>query len=185
LVSGAEPSIEEKHQRINPPHKLPTFTRKTLLWSGAVLICAAITIGGYKLLFAKSNQNSSISEAAYQQFLSQQQYVNFPVYYPASLPAGYTLNPDSISSQGGTYSFALKSPTGTDLVTIEQARPPVLERVTKTKSVSNSIGTAYIANLNGQQAGMAISDKTLVTISGTNAGAEQLTQIIQALKPLK
>lgn len=184
LEAEASPEMEKSdHISASSNSETVAWLRSHLKLIVLGLVGLAVTCLLVYWLFLRSD-HSGINEATYQQFVSWGKSTTFPVYYPGALPEGYGIETNSISSKTTTYSFIVTAPNGINLVVIEQPRPMVIERVTKTKDIATSLGKAYLANLNGQQAGFILTDKTLVTISSANASGDQLTQVIQSLRPL-
>lgn len=183
-IGSSRPKDIKQQDGHGSPRRVRSHKRKIWPVFLALTLVVLIAGGGYWLHSSRSNDNKGLDKAARLQFIDQQKFADFPVYYPATPPEGYKIDPSSIMAQGQTFSFTAMAPNGTKLVVIEQARPPVMEQVTKIKDVTTGIGKAYVADLNGQKAGFIIGKKTLITISAANADGNQITALIQSLKLL-
>lgn len=92
--------------------------------------------------------------------------VNFPVYYPASLPSGYQFN--GAEAQGTIVNLFYSFDGSKQLIITQQPKPVLIEEVTKTKEFSTTIGEAYLANLNGRTVGFVRTEKTLIILTSAS-----------------
>jgi len=140
--------------------------------AGAILLALLLLIAGY-LVFHKGNKPAVVDIS---QLQAAKQYVNFQIYYPKPQP-GYMLQPNTVQANNGVVSFIYGY--GSDNINIsEQAQPPVVEQVTKTRQFSTPAGSAYLADLNGHTAGFIQADKTLVILSSSGNIPDKLQSLM-------
>lgn len=104
--------------------------------------------------------------------------------YPANLPAGFSVVPNSVTSYEGSAMFGLAH--GDSRVTVtQQPRPKIIEEVDKIKDVEVASGKAYIADLEDRLVGFLLTDTTLTMVSATKQlEAEVLADLLASLAPL-
>ncbi len=95
-----------------------------------------------------------------------QHTVASPLYYPASLPAGFSLTEGSVAVfESNVLTYSIAGVDGKTISITEQPRPALIEEVKKTRSFKTPIGSGYIADLEGRTAGFLLTDKTLLIAS--------------------
>lgn len=168
-------------QQADSQHTPSRTTKKIVVW-----LCLVVLLGlGVGLgLFAVSSQKPNQAETLPSSVVSA---VNFPLYYPKPLPAGWQLNANSPNVfENNVINFSLNNQKAASQVVItEQRKPPVIEEVTKTKKFKTSLGDAYLADLNGHTAGFILADKTLIILSTSGHVADdQLVAIMQNMSAI-
>lgn len=112
-------------------------------------------IGTYSLLHRPANPLAIYAQS-----------VDFPLYYPSSLPDGYSISQDT-SYSDNTIFFTIRSSNG-DIVVAQQKVPDQTStmRVDGFSSVSTGIGTLTLGSVNGTATGFVTTDRTLISLRG-------------------
>ncbi len=84
----------------------------------AILTCSLLSISAFVLY-----QHFS-AQSAPQPLRHTARLVNFPLYYPAALPAGYIFDSDSLSSTTSVVLFSLHNPSTGDIISISEQPTP-------------------------------------------------------------
>lgn len=157
-----------------------TINRKKLLISGGIVVAALVVVIGLFLVNWLSHGDSGVKK----QFSELQKSVEFPLYYPNELPAGYSVNAKSLQSHDEIVNFSVNH-SATKFIVTEQPLPPLMEDVKKIDEFDAKAGKAYIADLEGNTAGFIKTEKTLIIIGGaTRAQADLLRQFMETLVKL-
>lgn len=150
--------------------------KKLSLAAGAVLAAAAIFGAGWLL---KGSDSSKTIPAS----ITRQ--VNFSLYFPSPMPAGFTYMKDTATFQIGQvyYKFA----DGTKRVTVsEQPMPqkrPDLSLMSGYRIYSSPLGQAAIGTSFGQAAAVVLTKTTVITMNSVgNVSTQQLQTAINNLK---
>jgi hypothetical protein len=119
--------------------------------------------------------------------------VNYPLYYPTRLPAGYQIDTASVSSpQQGVFIFYMTGPKGAKLYMSEEARPLAFNFSTFYSSIKDSkksiVGdhTIVVGRINNNQIEIAswVNHKTWVLSNTTaNIPSSQLMSMLNSLTP--
>lgn len=157
-------------------HKERTILR---IMTAVVIVLALVVAGlGWLLL------NKSTPDALKTRLEQLESSVNFPLYYPTTMPEGLALN-STAKKDSDTITFTLTYDEDKTAVVIQQARPPLMEEVTKTREFKTRAGKAYIANLNGKRAGFLVTDKSLVMLTSQfDMPTEDVEDLLRALAPV-
>ena len=105
-----------------PPPPTPAKRRRAKRWSlwvGLGLsIIAILTVAGWFVFLRQPPANAN-------PFTATDIAVNhFPIYYPLRLPAGYRIDPKSVTEpQAGVVVFTMRGPKGEKLYMSQEARP--------------------------------------------------------------
>lgn len=171
--------MEDEVEPTKPQNTGGTLTK----WRIAGLIFVAVMVLTGVLVWSSKHTASpkSVPTATNEIPKSVISAVNFPIYYPASLPAGYELS--DARAQGSIVNIYYRYATSKQLIITEQPRPLNIEEVTKTKEFTTPIGPAYLANLNGRTAGFVRADKTLIILtSSADITTSDLEQVMMNLQ---
>lgn len=145
----------------------PRRTGKKILLTSVLLLIITCTVAAaywYKFRPADSPIPANIQQSA-----------GFPLLYPASLPAGYHINPASFANSKGAVIFEADNQSGGKIVFSEQKRPATFDFPSFYKQglggaspFTTPVGEAAIGKANGQTIGTIATDQSwmLVTSSG-------------------
>ena len=156
--------------------------KNTLVVRGIVLGALALVAFAGTLTVLNALGNKGYDAEVY----AAQQSVGFPLYHPKKLPSGFTPTKDGSSGtvRGGVVNLTVET-WGKKVVISQQARPKLMEEVTKTKEWVASIGKAYIANLNEHVTGFIVTDKTLIIFSSADTvDTARLTDLMNSMVAL-
>jgi hypothetical protein len=165
-----------------PPKQSPKKTTKKakLIWLPIVLVLAIAAAGIWWFLL-KSN---TPKQPAFQQKLSALN-VSFPLYYPTSLPGGYSFNDGSISSASGVVLFTAKNNTGKQISFTEQQKPANYDfsNLSGTTEINTPLGKGYIEDFDVRTTGSLVGIKTWIIVNTSSPiGSESMQQILNSLQ---
>ncbi|HET9850864.1 MAG TPA: hypothetical protein VFP35_04565 [Candidatus Saccharimonadales bacterium] len=163
-------------------NKFSRLSAKLMVLSMAVLLLiAGAGFGAHYFLVKKSSPIPvNISRS-----------VNFPLLYPAKLPAGYKIDPSSFSSANDVVLFSARTTSGQKIVFTVQKRPPTFDFGTfyqqglASAAVFNTgAGQAAIGRANGQLIGSLATDQSWLIVSPSrgNISADSLRLILNSVK---
>jgi hypothetical protein len=141
----------------------------------AVVIGIAAVLTGARLLAGQSDPfPDSIREAA-----------NFPLYYSRNLPPGFSMPTKNAAKLAGGSATLQYIYQGHTIVLSMQAKPNAnLPEPLRLKDVGLAFGHGYVANINGQPAGIIEGDKTLMFITSEDKiDADVIAQFMRSLTP--
>jgi hypothetical protein len=150
---------------------------KRLLLILIVLLLAALGGGGWWYF---SNSSTGIPKKIVHS-------VNFPVYYPSPLPAGYSYEKGSAKVSGSLLVYNLQSGSMRISVTEQAApaHPPSLSDLPNFKSIDTLAGQAVIGSDRGIPVGILISNTTIVNLRTSNeVPNDVLGKVVQAMSSL-
>ena len=153
-----------------------------LLWGVvAVLVALTVVLGGLTL-----KSMSEASEDLHSSLEQIQSDIDFPLYYPSTLPKDFGLQNTSPSADGNAaVNYTLTYKDTIKIVVTQQPRPKLMEEVNKIREFNTPVGKAYVANLNGRKAGFLLTEKTLMIISSSHemevADLQQLLHLMGRL----
>jgi hypothetical protein len=153
-----------------------------LMWGFAAALAVLAVVLGLLVVKAKPEASGGLHTR-----LGQiQSEVGFPLYYPSSLPEGFTPYQDSARVDAKTaVSYALTYKESRKVVIALQPRPPLMEEVNKIREFLTPTGKAYIADLNGHKAGFLLTAETLMIISSTyELDTADLQALLHSMKGL-
>lgn len=156
-------------------HKLKTS--RIIGWTAGILIIVVLIAG---LTLVVTRKNSSLPEKTLKS-------ATFPVYYPKSLPTGYSLEENSqiYNKEEGFLSYTISTPSGSSLFITQQPKPRFIEETTHTEDIDSKYGNAFIANLEGRYAGFLYGEKTLVIITtGNTSNPDSQLQLSKEIKQI-
>ncbi len=118
--------------------------------------------------------------------------VDFPLYYPADLPKGLTVNKTSVIKGEGVVTYSIASSKGNALAVSEQAIPNKFnfdkfykENIELPQHVNTPEGKLTTGKLNGLSVCMLVTDKTWVIVNDAAGSAEgKLPSICRGLRPV-
>jgi hypothetical protein len=118
-----------------------------------------------------------------------QSRAGFPLYYPARLPSGYTVDKTTLSTTNKVVTYQIKDPRGKSLFVSLQPRPNNFdieafnrEVISDGISLTTTVGAATIGRLRENQVASILTEETWVLISDPNAVPQQeLKTIVQHL----
>ena len=185
LISDVVPTPEPQ-QSTTPTSRLRTKKFAVLAVIGVVVVC---TVAGVIVVSRKPTPSTPAATSTISAVQSDLQAlksdVKFPLYYPSPLPAGFTYTPSSVLLNGASISFPVTN-SGHQIQIIQQAKPRLTEELKKVKSFPVLGTDAYIADLEGHQAGFIKTATTLIIFSpvGDSIDVDQLQLLMQSIKPL-
>ncbi len=181
---------------MEPTHKPQTFRSKILrfipvkfrnarvaLVTGIVLVTAGVAI--FQIVFVPRSPFSSDLVSS----------VDFPLYYPTSLPAGFHLDTGSISSNNQVVVYGIVNPdrdNGTISISI-QAKPSgfnfddfYTHKLFHPVSRTTSNGTVMVgADDKGVFASLAAADSWVIATSSNKSLPTQVMTVMSGLKEIK
>ncbi|HET7637177.1 MAG TPA: hypothetical protein VFK47_00410 [Ktedonobacteraceae bacterium] len=146
-----------------------------------VCVVALATIGGRLWIFKPA-------PSPFKEALTQ---VVFPIYYPQPMPAGFTLDTQSIQVSGGIVFYTLRATNG-NTVTVTNQLPPIAmdpittfeTSLTEPEIVHTAYGNAKIGKLPGTVSGSLLTTKTWIIINSQQTDTlPRFAEIFQALRP--
>ena len=157
--------------------KLHTKERPMWLWIGIALIVAVLVTCGW-LFLRPADTYSQIRE----QLASKK--VSFPLVYLKTMPEGLSVASDSVEPYDEAVMFGLNK--GDNRITVtQQARPKLMEEVSKLKDVPVPVGKAYVAKLNERTVGFLLTDSTLVMVGAAQPlDADTIAAVLSNLAAL-
>jgi hypothetical protein len=113
-----------------------------------------------------------------------------PLYYPAHLPAGFKLNPDSFAQKHGVTLYNFDAPDGNKLhITIEKTTPKLdlnhlnSDTMTETQTIATPSGTAHIGNLgDNTMANLVIDGTWVMAVYSQPKATDDLAAIMKSLR---
>ncbi|HVS78942.1 MAG TPA: hypothetical protein VHD84_01475 [Candidatus Saccharimonadales bacterium] len=115
--------------------------------------------------------------------------VLFPLYYPASLPAGYSIDQNSFDLDNEVVVFGAKNSSGKTIAITEQPKPDNFDfdtfysqHLSATKQVVTRSGNAVIGLMNTNPVASLATDKTWVIVTfPANMPANNVEQTTESL----
>ena len=117
--------------------------------------------------------------------------VNFPLLYPAQLPAGYHLDNTSFTTSGGVVLYSAVNYSGAKIAFTDQQRPPgfdfnkfYTQGLSNSSSFDTSLGQAAIGTANGKLLGSLVTDQTWLLVSSVSksVNSSDLRLVLNHLK---
>jgi len=183
--------VAERRLRFTPSTAIQTIRpRRAKLYSlvslgAAVLVVAIVAVTGTVLRHPSSA--ASPIPMAYTSGL------DFPLFYPTKLPAGYRVDKTSFQRKDGVLIFNIVAPNGKDLAVSEEASPSNAPVRNTSNSPSNiagerafdvAAGHAHIGLWGDKYVADILADQTWIIINGTGFSADQLTPVTQSFHKL-
>lgn len=114
--------------------------------------------------------------------------VNFPVFQPRNLPAGFAVDTSSFKLNSEVVTFVAKSAQGAVLIT-EQAIPRQLDfdtfyadQLSDTRRMTTGIGEATIGYFGDTELGSIVTDRTWILVRAKQGvSSQQMDAIVQSL----
>lgn len=130
-----------------------------------LVISIVVVISSATLIFFIQSKNQNPYKKS---FASVQKTQDFPLLYPKKTSPEFPLQSESISSTSGLVSSSYKSGNNT-IVVIQQKKADNLDSniLSGSKDVKVSSGKAYVTELGNKPRGVIITDKTMLSISGS------------------
>lgn len=121
--------------------------------------------------------------------------ITFPLYYPYTLPAGYSVDRNSFQQKDGVVIFSINAPSNRNIAVSEQALPvpapthpkdssPVPLPSTTEKNYSLSIGAAHIGFWGDRYVSDIITSRSWVILNVTHFTADEAVTVTQYFKPV-
>jgi len=120
--------------------------------------------------------------------------LDFQLYYPARLPAGYVVDPTSFKRDGDVLIFSITAPKGRNIAVSEQAIPsnvathPVKSNapvpLASEKSFQSPIGNVHISLWGDKFVSDTITDETWLILNVTGFTTNEATTITNSFKKL-
>lgn len=115
--------------------------------------------------------------------------LSFPVYSPASLPQGYSVDRRSVRYENGLLTYKLISPLGLIVVT-QQQRPDDFKTdqlgdqgFDELQPFTVTIGPAVTGKQQGRMVGLVFAQKTLISVNGpASISRESMQATLAALR---
>lgn len=183
LTRPAEPASHQpaptQHHAVSPRPKKRRRMRIILI---LLILLAAAGTGGYWYM---SNKLSSPIPA------NVRASVNFPLLYPAQLPAGYHLDNTSFTTSGGVVLYSAVNYSGAKIAFTDQQRPPgfdfnkfYTQGLSNSSSFDTSLGQAAIGTANGKLLGSLVTDQTWLLVSSVSksVNSSDLRLVLNHLK---
>lgn len=160
------------------------LTKKTRVIIAVCIVVAALGVGGFFVFKAIRPSASAVQLVADQ--------AAFPIYEPSVLPAGYTIDPGSVSLTSQALLFSASNAKGTKLVFTET---PVSQgfdfesfykaQYVGMQDVQSIYGRGTTGVINGVMGGSLVTTSTWVLVTGTkDMPSSTMASIIQGLKPI-
>lgn len=112
--------------------------------------------------------------------------VPFPVYAPASLPRGYSVDRRSVRYENGLVTYSLASPLGLMVVT-QQRRPDGFKAdqlgdqgFDELQPFTVTIGPAMSGKQQGRMVGLVFAPQTLISVNGPAGLSRESMQVVLA-----
>ncbi len=143
----------------------PISKKKSKLPLIGLVISIVVVISSVSLILLIQSKNQNPYKKS---FASIQKTQDFPLLYPKKTSPEFPLQSESISSTSGLVSSLYKSGNNT-IVVIQQKKSDNLDSniLSGSKDVNVSKGKAYVTELGDKPRGIIITDKTMVSISGS------------------
>ncbi len=154
-------------------------TKVTLL---AVSILA-IGIGSY-IAYSHLHEPARYEKSV---FASITEKTDIQLYYPSSLPNGYTLDEQSVQLKAGVVFFSVFNGSKTIIISqqvIPKENPPRLDNLPDFKQFSVTSGNAAVGLENEKSVGILTTKTTLVTAAGNSALDEDVSSLLRNMSPL-
>lgn len=155
--------------------------KKLVLAFLTLVFLGGLGVGGWLYLKDK-NQPSPIPAAVRQQ-------VDFPLYYPAHLPDGYSVSQVPTVSESVVV-MTVETPSGNNIYISQQAAPTGFDyqkflssELKRPQEVSTSIGVGYIGGPVGRVLGSILTSKTWLLANANLVGSTE-SEIKEVLKSL-
>jgi hypothetical protein len=156
----------------------PGRSRNKLVWW---LIAGVVVLAGVVWYVLTRLQTDPLPAAVTQE-------VNYPVYYPKSVPGGYGYKPGSARYDQGIIVYVLDSGAATITVTEQSmpANPPDLSHLTGFTPASVPAGYAAFGQVSAKPSAIILANSTLITLAGTaSVSATDVHSIAQSLTAVR
>lgn len=117
-----------------------------------------------------------------------QQQVNFPVYYPSQLPAGFSLNKKSISVSRNVVVYEIRYGDKEIISVSVQAKPQDFnfDSLSGNQEFTTPYGKAYIVTPGTRTTGSLVASNAWVILNTTQGiGTDQMKSILDNLQPTR
>jgi hypothetical protein len=171
---------QKKHTKM-----LPNRRRLAVLVSGGIIVIALLVWGAWAFATRPVWPNP--------QLITASKTADFPVYYPTTLPSGFSYVKGSAKLSADVFIYALAYDGGKHQLHISvEAKPAGVQfddfytRILNNESdVLSSQGKAVIGNAGGQTIGSLVTDKSWVTLNTpSNIDTDTLKALIGSLRKL-
>lgn len=175
-----EPTVQKKKFDWTKLKKLRKVlpSRKVVVVAGVLVV--VIAIAGGIAHFVHSNAGPLPASVV--------KSVSFPLYYPASLPDGYSYQQNSAKIENGFVFYSLQNGDKNISVSEQKAPsdPPDLTHLMGFTSLNTLAGNAVTGtNFAGQPSAIIISNTTMITITGQQGlPSDIVSQIAQNMRSL-
>ncbi len=133
-----------------------------MFWVISVLLVTSLGLAGGGLYYYRWRSDWPIPKVVRSQ-------IQFPIYYPSSMPKGYSYQKGFAKIQNGILFYKITSGNRT-IVIGEQAipvAPPDLSSLIGFKKIVTLAGNAAVGSNNGQPIAIVLSNTTLININGS------------------
>src|SRR6476661_8564066 len=148
------------HELLKPKmKKRKIMVKKKIL---VMIIAVSILVAGGISAFTKFQHNSF----KFPKEIASS--VNFTLYYPRHLPAGFSLKQDSLKIlDNDTVTYIFNYDSQKEMTITEQAMPANFQStiLTNTKDVENKLGKGYVGTYGNHPVGIITTKKTLIFIN--------------------
>ena len=176
VIGAKKPSVKTVAyvRKLQKSHRAYGRLKIVLAVSAGIAI-SILAVG----IFLHNRENGPIPRV----ILSQ---VNFPLYYPTELPAGFSLDKNSFSETSGVVTYVINYDNGKKLIFNTQALPKDFDFDSfqgNGKKIGSSLGDAYVGSLGNNTVVSVATDKSWLFIgvpSPINTPAMEV--ILQHLK---
>jgi hypothetical protein len=164
-------------QRVNPLRRL-----KPLHWLLASGLVAA-GAGAFAVYYFNTPIPRSVRHG-----------VSYPLYYPANLPAGYSVDRTSFKNQDGVLIFSIKTPNGKNIAVSEQAVPLNLDlhpvsnapvKIPGERDFTTPIGKGHVGLWSDKYVADITTDDTWIITNATGFTADQSTEVARSFHPVR
>ncbi len=167
-------AVQEKQQRRK--QTLRAFLKSWYVRVGVVVVVLAAGVLVVVLTSTSSPVPKSIVSAA-----------QFPVLYPKTFPAGYGVDPATMSITSGVLVFVIQAPLKTNLNVSEQAKPGNFDftQLTGDMQFQTTYGNAILKVNGNQTTASLVASKTWVLINSTGPVAtKDMQAILNSFQPV-
>lgn len=150
------------------------------------LVVLAVIIGGFAIAWHYHKESSKPIPK------SVRQSVNYPIYYPTTIPKNYSLDRSSIKSSDDTVTYSFKSTVSANPITVtfqpipKGFNPKSLFAHNPYPTTFTPIGTLYDLSSDKQTRVMITANNSLIFISSTGIlNTSDVQAVITSLKPVQ
>lgn len=137
-----------------------------------ILGISLVSIGTYAYLYGGTLRNERSISVIPENIIAS---TDFPLYYPQSIPQGFSLEAGSFQSNSEFVSFSLVANDGKTLLVVQQPDAEAFNpsELALEKQSETRIGSSYLTELNHRPTGIITADKTMITISSSSPKMEE------------